>query len=88
MLKDLLRTLIESVFTSKKSYISAQAFPKNADIYFHGQANSILTRAFLRQLDTVAFSYSQTIPVTKGCRVTYTFGSIPIEIWFSPSGGS
>ncbi len=27
MLKDLLRSLIESVFTSKKSYISAQAFP-------------------------------------------------------------
>ena len=27
MLKDLLRTLIESVFTNKKSYISAQAFP-------------------------------------------------------------
>lgn len=27
MLKNLLRTLIESVFTSKKSYISAQAFP-------------------------------------------------------------
>ena len=27
MLKDLLRTLIESVFASKKSYISAQAFP-------------------------------------------------------------
>ena len=30
MLKDLLRTLIESVFTSKKSYISAQAFPQEA----------------------------------------------------------
>ena len=27
MLKDLLRTLIESVFTNKKNYISAQAFP-------------------------------------------------------------
>ena len=27
MLKDLLGTLIEAVFTNKKSYISAQAFP-------------------------------------------------------------
>lgn len=28
MLKDLLQSLIESVFTSKKGYISAQAFPQ------------------------------------------------------------
>lgn len=31
MLKDLLQSLIESVFTSKKSYISAQAFPSTGD---------------------------------------------------------
>ena len=31
MLKDLLQSLIESVFTSKKSYISAQAFPQEAN---------------------------------------------------------
>lgn len=31
MLKDLLRTLIEAVFTNKKSYISAQAFPQEAN---------------------------------------------------------
>lgn len=30
-LKDLISTLIESVFTSKKSYISAQAFPQEAN---------------------------------------------------------
>lgn len=31
MLKDLLQTWIEAVFTSKKSYISAQAFPQEAN---------------------------------------------------------
>lgn len=31
MLKNLLSTLIEAVFTNKKSYISAQAFPQEAN---------------------------------------------------------
>ena len=111
MLKDLLRSLIESVFTSKKSYISAQAFPGNVtrtnlgldttgtfiapsdgyfgfyingtnavDVYFHNQANSIAIRTFFGQ--TTVFNNSQTIPVSKGCRVTYSFGATPTEIWF------
>ena len=119
MLKDLLQTLIESVFTSKKSYISAQAFPGATyrtnlglvasgsfiapsdgyfgfyvnggdvvDVYAHNQAQAIVTRVFLRVSSPTVMSCSYTIPVPKGCTVTYTFGAAPTELWFSPSGGS